>query len=177
MGSRSSEQPLRRGDFLQAVAAILPARHPTEPTWTNPAAQAFRIIESLEGKAMIASDFWTEMRFRVGSRSNRLGLRLEGPPCEIPTQPDRLSAPVAPGTVQVAGGQIIVLGVACGTMGGYPHVADVVSADLDRVGQLSPGDQIQFQPVALASARKLDVAARFANRALLVRLASMARDC
>ena len=105
-----------------------------------------------------------------------MGLRLEGPSLEITSQPDRLSAPVAPGAIQVAGGQLIILGVACGTMGGYPHVAHVVSADLDRVGQLSPGDQIQFRPVALASARELDVAARLAHRALLVRVASLARD-
>ena len=63
---------------------------------------------------------------------------------------DRLSAPVAPGAIQVAGGQLIILGVACGTMGGYPHVAHVISADLDRVGQLCPGDQVVFRPGALA---------------------------
>jgi 5-oxoprolinase (ATP-hydrolysing) subunit C len=176
MGSRSSEQPLRRGDFLQASAAVLPTRHPSEPTWRNPAAQPFRIIEGPEHRGMIASEFWMQGFFRVGSRSNRMGLRLDGPSLELTSQPDRLSAPVAPGAIQVAGGQLIILGVACGTMGGYPHVAHVVSADLDRVGQLSPGDQIQFRPVAITSARELDVAARLAHRALLVRVASMARD-
>ena len=91
-------------------------------------------------------------------RSDRMGLRLEGPPLELTTQPDRLSAPVAPGAIQVAGGQLILLGVACGTMGGYPHVAHVISADLDRVGQLCPGDQIAFRLVDLATARNLDLA-------------------
>ena len=176
LGSRSSEQPLRRGDFLHTSAAILPTRHPSEPTWSDPAAQPFRIIEGPQDGAMIALDFWTQGRFRVGAWSNRMGLRLEGPSLEFMSQPDRLSSPVAPGAIQVAGGQLIILGVACGTMGGYPHVAHVISADLDRVGQLSPGDQIQFRPVALDSARKLDVAARLAHRALLVRVASLARD-
>jgi 5-oxoprolinase (ATP-hydrolysing) subunit C len=176
MASRSSEQPLRRGDFLQASAAVLPTRHPSVPPWSNPAAQPFRIIDGPEESAVIAADFWTQGRFRVGSRSNRMGLRLEGLSLEITSRPDRLSAPVAPGAIQVAGGQLIVLGVACGTMGGYPHVAHVVSADLNRVGQLSPGDHIQFRPVALSLARKLDVTARQAHRALLVRVASMARD-
>lgn len=176
LGSRSSEQPLRRGDFLHASVATLPTRHPSEPTWSDPAAQPFRIIKGPQDGAMIALDFWTQGRFRVGSRSNRMGLRLEGPSLEFMSQPDRLSAPVAPGAIQVAGGQLIILGVACGTMGGYPHVAHIISADLDRVGQLSPGDRIQFRPVALDSARKLDVAARLAHRALLVRVASLARD-
>jgi len=176
LGSRSSEQPLRRGDFLLATAGTLPTRHPSEPTWSHPAAQPFRIIAGPEVGATIASEFWTQGRFRVGSRSDRMGLRLEGSALEFLAQPDRLSTPVAPGAIQVAGGQLIILGVACGTMGGYPHVAHVISADLDRVGQLSPGDHIQFRPVALDSARKLDVAARLAHRALLVRVASLARD-
>jgi len=176
LGSRSSEQPLRRGDFLRAPAGSIPTRHPIEPTWSSPAAQPIRIVEGPEGGAMIAPGFWSQGRFRVGSRSNRMGLRLEGPSLELTSQPDRLSAPVAPGTIQVAGGQLIILGVACGTMGGYPHVAHVISADLDRVGQLCPGDQIQFRPVALEPARRLDVEARLAHRALLVRVASLARD-
>src|SRR5271157_3196284 len=54
LGSRSSEQPVRRGDFLHASAATLPTRHPSEPTWSNPAAQPFRIIEGPEGRTLIA---------------------------------------------------------------------------------------------------------------------------
>lgn len=67
--------------------------------------------------------------------------------------PERLSSPVAPGAIQVAGGQLIVLGVACGTLGGYPHVAHVISADLDRLGQLKPGDTIAFRRVTLEDAQ------------------------
>ena len=81
-----------------------------------------------------------------------MGLRLQGDPVEVSSPPDRLSAPVAPGAIQIAGGQLIVLGVACGTMGGYPHVAQLISADLDRLGQLRPGDAITFRRVALGEA-------------------------
>ena len=176
MGSRSCEQPLRRGDFLNALARTLPTRHLGEPLWSNAAAEPFRIIGGPEARCLITPEFWMQSRFRVSSRSNRMGLRLEGPPLELTTQPDRLSAPVAPGAIQVAGGQLILLGVACGTMGGYPHVAHVISADLDRVGQLCPGDQIAFRLVDLATARNLDLAARQAHRALLIRVASLARD-
>ena len=96
LGSRSTEQPLRRGDFLRATATSLPTRHLGEPTWNKPAARPFRIMAGPEGKALIASEFWKQGRFRVGSRSNRMGLRLEGPVLEMKSQPDRLSAPVAP---------------------------------------------------------------------------------
>ncbi len=114
--------------------------------------------------------------FSRGLAQQSHGLALEGPPLELTAQPDRLSAPVAPGAIQVAGGQLILLGVACGTMGGYPHVAHVISADLDRAGQLSPGDSISFFPVDLETARNLDRAARQAHRASLIRVASLARD-
>ncbi len=85
-----------------------------------------------------------------------MGLRLEGPPIALPPHPDRVSMPVAPGAIQLAGGQLIVLGVACGTMGGYPHVAHVASADLDRLGQARPGDLIRFRSITLDEARRLD---------------------
>jgi allophanate hydrolase subunit 2 len=103
-----------------------------------------------------------------------MGLRLEGDPVAVTSAPDRLSTPVAPGAIQVAGGQLIVLGVACGTMGGYPHVAHVISADLDRLGQLKPGDVVAFRRVTIEVARALDQAARQARRALRHRLATLA---
>jgi allophanate hydrolase subunit 2 len=61
-------------------------------------------------------------------------------------------------------------------MGGYPHVAHVISADLNRLGQLRPGDQVRFQPVSLEQARELDLECRRAHRAILVRVASLAGD-
>ena len=105
-----------------------------------------------------------------------MGLRLEGPAVAMIPEPDRLSAPVAPGAIQAAGGQLIILGVAGGTMGGYPHVAHVISSDLDRIGQLRPGDLITFRRVTIAEARDLDRESRRAHRALLLRIESLARD-
>ena len=45
-------------------------------------------------------------------------------------------------------------------MGGYPHVAQVISADLGRLAQARPGDPIRFARVTLAEARRLDLEAR-----------------
>ena len=52
-------------------------------------------------------------------------------------------------------GQCIVLGVDGQTIGGYPKIAQVVSADLDALGRLRPGDRIRFQRVTLAEAETL----------------------
>jgi allophanate hydrolase subunit 2 len=99
-----------------------------------------------------------------------------GDPVSVASNPERLSTPVAPGAVQVAGGQLIVLGVACGTMGGYPHMAHVVSADLDRLGQLKAGDVIRFEYVTIEQARRVLWEARDERRALIRRVSVMSQD-
>ena len=42
----------------------------------------------------------------------------------------------------------VVLGVDGQTVGGYPKVAHVVRADLDRLAQLRPGDRVRFARVS-----------------------------
>ena len=60
-------------------------------------------------------------------------------------QREFVSEPVCPGAVQVTrDGQCIVLGVDGQTIGGYPKIAHVISADLDKLGQLRSGDAIRF---------------------------------
>jgi allophanate hydrolase subunit 2 len=49
-------------------------------------------------------------------------------------------------------GQCIVLGVDGQTIGGYPKIAHVISADLDKLGQLRPGDPVRFVRSSLAEA-------------------------
>jgi len=41
------------------------------------------------------------------------------------------------------------------TTGGYPKIANVISADVHRIGQLRPHDEIQFEQVTLQAARDL----------------------
>src|SRR5262249_49444180 len=90
--------------------------------------------------------------FTVTPTSNRMGLRLQGEPLELPRQ-ELVSEPVCPGTVQVTrDGQCIVLGVDGQTIGRYPKIAQVVAADVDKLGQLRPGDRIRFRHVSLQEA-------------------------
>ena len=178
LGSRSTEERLRAGDLLPAASGTIPARHLQRPASMAPIDEPFRVIAGPDNGALPDADatFWTERRFLVGSRSNRMGLRMQGDPVPINSPSERLSTPVAPGAIQVAGGQLIVLGVACGTMGGYPHVAHVIAADLDRLGQLRPGDMVEFRLVTLMEARTLDQASRQAQIAQLQRLATLVDD-
>jgi biotin-dependent carboxylase-like uncharacterized protein len=180
LGSRSSEQPLRAGEHLPAVGATasLLSRHLSEPAWQDPAAAPFRIVGGPDWRSspLLNDAFWASRVFVVGSRHDRKGLRLKGDPVTVVSDPERLSTPVAPGAIQVAGGQLIVLGVACGTMGGYPHVAHVISADLDRLGQLKAGDRIRFESVTIDEARRVLRDARNERRALFRRVSLMSEE-
>ncbi len=121
--------------------------------------EPIRVIDGPDADAALGDARLLESgEYRVSSRSNRMGLRLEGPPIAaldktFPTGPPR---PVAPGAIQIAGGRPIVLGVAGGTMGGYLHLAHVITTDLDRIGQLRPGDPVTFRRIEVEEARQLD---------------------
>lgn len=84
----------------------------------------------------------------VGSDSDRMGVTLDGPALTVAVAPDRVSAPVLPGCLQLpAGGRPVLLGVDAQTVGGYPIVAHVIRADLDHAMQLRAGDEVRLTPV------------------------------
>lgn len=90
--------------------------------------------------------------WRVDPRSDRQGLRCAGAPLENARE-DLLSAPVAPGTIQLPpDGHPIVLLADAQTVGGYPRLGHVVAADLHRLAQARAGDALRFDPVDVATA-------------------------
>ncbi|HET8922606.1 MAG TPA: biotin-dependent carboxyltransferase family protein [Candidatus Acidoferrum sp.] len=94
--------------------------------------------------------------YRVAEESNRMGLRLEGPAIPEGAHGEMISEGVSLGAVQItAGGLPIILFVEQQTTGGYPKIANVISADLDSLGQLRPRDEISFEPVDWETARTL----------------------
>ncbi len=99
--------------------------------------------------------------YRVSPRSDRMGLRLEGPVLRSSKGHDIVSEGVVPGSVQVPGdGNPIVLGRDCQTTGGYPKIATVISADLDRLAQVPIGRDVRFRLVSEEEA--IDAARRSA---------------
>src|SRR5207302_3997764 len=118
LGSRSREERLKPGDVLDAAPGNVPARRPAEPIWEAPDRAPLRIIDGPDAAQARDLDAWARACFRVGRQVNRMGLRLEGPTLTVESPHERISTPVAPGAVQIAGEQAILLGVACGTMGG-----------------------------------------------------------
>lgn len=173
LGSRSTDlrggfggvegRPLQRGDVLElATPPALACVGPVIPAWwvepgadDPPGAPIRYRPSSLPGGRLFANAHW-----RVSPLSNRQGLRLEGTPVPGPAA-DGISAPVAPGTVQLPpDGQPIVLLADAQTVGGYPRLGHVIAADLPRLAQMRPGDALRFAPCDAATAARLACAAR-----------------
>ncbi len=104
-----------------------------------------------EARALLAA-----ARYTVKEDSDRMGLRLQGPPIAPPLGGEMLTEGVPLGALQVPpGGEPIISFVDLQTTGGYPVIAAVISADLPSIGQLRPRDEVRFEPVSLEVARTL----------------------
>ena len=90
-----------------------------------------------------------ESTYTVSQASDRMGMRLEGPPLEHSAKGYNIvSDGIAHGSIQVPGnGLPIVLLADRQTTGGYPKIATVISADLPALGRMTPGAKIAFEVV------------------------------
>jgi biotin-dependent carboxylase-like uncharacterized protein len=94
--------------------------------------------------------------WRISPDSNRMGFRLAGPALARAQDGEILSGPTCLGTVQVpANGVPIVLMADHQTTGGYPRIAEIVSADVPRLAQLAPGGTVHFARGDLGLAAEL----------------------
>lgn len=96
--------------------------------------------------------------YEVTPQSDRVGLRLEGPVIRHRGRADVISDGMPAGAVQVPqDGRPLVVLANRQTVGGYPKIATVVSADLWRLGQLRPGNRVSFRAVTPEEAHRLAV--------------------
>jgi len=103
-----------------------------------------------------AQKIFYEGTYRIAEESNRMGIRLEGAAIPTASSGEMISEGVALGAVQVPeGGLPIILFVEQQTTGGYPKIANVISADFHSLGQLRPRDEIRFEQVDWETARAL----------------------
>ena len=103
-----------------------------------------------------AKKIFYESTYRVAEESNLMGIRLQGGVIPARAGGEMISDGVSLGAVQVPeGGQPIILFVEQQTTGGYPKIANVISADFHSLGQLRPRDEIRFERVEWDTARTL----------------------
>ena len=84
-----------------------------------------------------------------------MGYRLEGPKIEHRQGADIISEPIPRGAIQVPGdGLPILLLWDAQVSGGYTKIGSVISADLDRLAQVMPGESVRFRAVRLKEAHQ-----------------------
>ena len=91
----------------------------------------------------------------VGAGWSRMGMRLEGPALKHTSGLSVTSDGVVRGSIQVPGdGLPIVLLAEHQTIGGYPKIGAVISADLPALGRAAIGARIAFERVSLEEAEE-----------------------
>jgi biotin-dependent carboxylase-like uncharacterized protein len=99
--------------------------------------------------------------WRLSHRRDRMGTWLDGPKIPHTDGFNVVSDGLIPGCIQVPGaGQPVVLMMDCQTIGGYPKLATIVTADLPRFAQSRAGSPVSFVSVEVEEAQLLHRAYR-----------------
>ena len=94
-----------------------------------------------------------------------MGIRFEGPTIEHAIGAEIISDGIGPGAIQVPRAVLpMALLADRQTVGSYPKIATVASADLPRLGRLPPGQTVRFTPVSIDEARCRVTIRRHASR-------------
>ena len=155
MDSRSTDllsglgpRPLARGDVLAIgedpgtgvpTESAPTRRHPDGPIllWPGPRRDWFAEVAARE---LVTADY------TVQTTSNRIGVRLEGPPLRRVVEHELPSEGIVEGAVQVPGdGRPLVFLADHPVTGGYPVIAVVDAGDIARVAQARPGETLRFR--------------------------------
>jgi len=185
LGSRSTDlrggfgggngRALIAGDVLEIEDACVDALQVAR-WWIDPSSEFesadVAVVRVLPGRdAIHRADALFARDWCVAPASNRQGLRLQGDAVQAVDHGERISEPVAPGTIQLPpDGQPIVLLADAQTHGGYPRIGHAIRADWPRLAQLRPGDRLRFTPCsrdAAAQARR-EQAQRLARIAIAI---------
>lgn len=169
LGSRSAHLPSGVGGHALPAGAVLPLAAPPAGPAPAPLAAAAQaeLLAWLQAPHVHATDgahaslfdaaarelFWAGA-WRVGSRGNRMGVRMAGP-AVLPPGDGRLPTEGMPvGAVQVPrAGEAIVLLCDAPPTGGYPMLACLAAVDLPRAAQWRPGERVRFVRLTPAEAR------------------------
>ena len=152
---------LRKGDVLKLGAANGRARKRRLSARGLQEMQPRRVLRVTPGPQ---SDWFPEAaqrlfyagRYVVAEESNRMGIRLKSEAVLDTPGGKMISEGVSLGAIQIPeGGQPIILFVEQQTTGGYPKIANVISADFHSLGQLRPRDEVRFERVDWETARSL----------------------
>jgi biotin-dependent carboxylase-like uncharacterized protein len=155
LGSRCTDvlsgigpQPLRAGSMLATGTQTV--NFPNVDIAPRPALRSDVTLGVLPGPrdrwfTPAALTILCSTKYSVTSESNRVGARLAGAALDRAIHAELPSEGMVRGAVQVPpSGQPILFLADHPVTGGYPVIAVVCDEDLDRAGQLRPGDRVRF---------------------------------
>jgi antagonist of KipI len=119
---------------------------------------SLRVTDGPQARLFTASErsLFLSSTYRVEEESNRMGLRLSGPPLTHAIREEMVTEGVSVGAIQIPpNGKPIILFVEHPTTGGYPKIANVISADMHCVGQLQPRNDVRFELITIDAALSL----------------------
>ena len=94
--------------------------------------------------------------YKITNLTDRMGMRLQGIALENIINTNIRSEGITKGAIQIpADGQPIILLSDHPTIGGYPKIANIISADYDLLVQKTPGTNILFKCIDLLEAEQL----------------------
>ncbi|WP_137388698.1 biotin-dependent carboxyltransferase family protein [Rhodoligotrophos defluvii] len=124
---------------------------PRRPDWSGPIRVVLGPQADMFSQAGI--DTFLNSTYRVSQKTDRMGCQLDGPSIAHADGFNIISDGIMNGSVQVPGhGRPIVLLADRQSTGGYPKIATVIEADLPRIAQRRPGEEIRFQQVPIEQA-------------------------
>ena len=96
------------------------------------------------------------LEYKITNLTDRMGMRLQGESLKNIISTNIRSEGITKGAIQVpADGQPIILLADHPTVGGYPKIANIISADYDLLVQKLPGTNIIFKCIDLQEAEQL----------------------
>jgi biotin-dependent carboxylase-like uncharacterized protein len=157
LGSRSTDVLSGLGPAVVSTGDVLPVGTPGPPLpgvdlapVGDPEAGelAVRVLRGPR-RDWFADAAWatlTGQPYTVTSESNRVGLRLDGPPLERGSTDELPSEGMVRGALQIPPSGLPVLFLADHPVtGGYPVIGYVADDDVDLCAQLRPGQALRFQ--------------------------------
>jgi allophanate hydrolase subunit 2 len=115
-----------------------------------------RVLEGPEFHYLENQEIFFQAGWRTTTDISDMGIRLEYPG-ELPrvSLENMVSAPVNDGTIQLTKSGPIILLRKRQTVGGYPRVLNVISADIDLLAQYGPHQIMRFRRVSVEVAREI----------------------
>lgn len=134
--------PLRAGDVLRVGTPGAPGGSFGVAARSN----VLRVVPGPRDDWLASPARLFDTQWKVTASSNRIGIRLDGPPLDRARTDELRSEGLVTGAIQVPpNGKPILLLNDHPTTGGYPVIGVVHSEDLPSAGQLAPGDVVSFR--------------------------------